>query len=238
MKKQGKSEKKQISLQGRQCIVYADNAPRFFLIQPVNGQEMEVLDQEIEMIAEKAGVSVLFVAVKIADWNEELSPWNAPPVFGNLEFGSGAKETLEFIKDVLIPHFTTEYRLEEDVPIILGGYSLAGLFSLWSAYQTECFAAIAAASPSVWFPGWIKYTDSFHSQCGIIYLSLGDREEKTKNKQLGVVGACIRDQHEKLMQEEIITILEWNKGSHFKDSAGRCANAFVWCIYQLGQKEE
>lgn len=39
----------------------------------------------------------------------------------------------------------------------LGGYSLAGLFSLWAAYQTNLFAGIAAASPSVWFPGFLDY---------------------------------------------------------------------------------
>ena len=229
----GKLKKEQISLQDRQCIVYSDNAPRVFMIQPVNENEIEGLDDQVELISRAADAAVLFVAVKIEDWNEELSPWNAPPVFGNVEFGSGGKETLEFIKDMLIPHFMTVCGLENDIPVILGGYSLAALFSIWSAYQTERFAAIAAASPSVWFPGWIRYADSFHPQSGIIYLSLGDREEKTKNKQLAVVGACIRDLHEKLMQEGITTILEWNKGSHFNDSARRCADAFCWCIHQL-----
>ena len=36
----GKLKKEQISLQDRQCIVYSDNVPRVFLIQPVNENDI------------------------------------------------------------------------------------------------------------------------------------------------------------------------------------------------------
>ncbi len=31
---------------------------------------------------------------KVDDWNASLSPWKAPAVFGNKDFGDGAEETL------------------------------------------------------------------------------------------------------------------------------------------------
>ena len=66
-----------------------------------------------------------------------------------------------------------------------------------------------------------------------IYLSLGDTEEKTKNKVMSAVGDNIRKQEELLKNNNISTILEWNKGGHFNDSDLRVAKAFVWCIENL-----
>lgn len=63
-----------------------------------------------------------------------------------------------------------------------------------------------------------------------IYLSLGDTEEKTKNKVMSKVGDNIRKQEELLKNDNINTILEWNKGGHFRDSDIRVAKAFIWCI--------
>ena len=80
-----------------------------------------------------------------------------------------------------------------------GGYSLAGLFSLWAAYQTDVFSGIAAASPSVWFPGFIEYMKEHEIKSETVYLSLGDREEKTRNSVMSQVGNCIRMGYESIM---------------------------------------
>lgn len=39
-----------------------------------------------------------------------------------------------------------KYCTDKDRTYIIGGYSLAGLFALWAAYQTDVFCAVAAAS--------------------------------------------------------------------------------------------
>ena len=226
-------KKELINIADRKCIAYAGEEPDFLLIQPVNEFEMNNLELQVEMIAKKTGKSLLFAAFEVKIWNEELTPWSAPAVFGNDKFGFGAAQTLDFVVNELMPQLVERYGIEPDTPAVLGGYSLAALFSLWSAYQTDCFYAIAAASPSVWFPKWMEYTDSLRPQTDIIYLSLGDKEEKAKNKTLASVGNCIRAQHEKFVEDGITTILEWNEGNHFKDSAKRCAKAFGWCINQL-----
>ena len=78
----------------------------------------------------------------IKDWNQELTPWAAPAVFGKVPFGNGAEKTLEFITSRLLPE------VQENIPhLILGGYSLAGLFALWSGYQTDKFDGIVAKNP-------------------------------------------------------------------------------------------
>ena len=58
----------------------------------------------------------------------------------------------------------------------IGGYSLAGLFALWTAYQTDIFKGVAA-SPSVWFPGFAEYMKKNEIKTDTVYLSLGDGEE-------------------------------------------------------------
>ena len=75
--------------------------------------------------------------------------------------------------------FNYKEYLDKNKKYYLGGYSLAGLFSLWACCQSGKFAGIAAASPSVWFPGFLTYLEENEVKSPCIYLSLGDKEEKT-----------------------------------------------------------
>ena len=118
--------------------------------------------------------------------------------------------------------------------MILGGYSLAAFFALWAAYQTDCFAGVAAASPSVWFPGWMDYVKANEICVNTIYLSLGDKEEKAKNPVMARVGDCIRELADMYGDNpSLSSTLEWNQGNHFKDPDIRTAKSFVWCIKEL-----
>lgn len=225
-----KHKKENFVIENKSCIGYITYTTKYLLIQPVDEHDIEVLDNEVAEILKNTEKQFSLIAFKIGDWNSELSPWEAPPAFGNKSFGSGATETLEFIESRLIPMVKEKYNLDNDIKFILGGYSLAGLFSLWSAYKTDTFSGIAAASPSVWFNGWEEFMNNNTPLGNTIYLSLGDTEEKTKNKVMSAVGDNIRKQEELLKNDNINTILEWNKGGHFSDSDLRVAKAFAWCI--------
>lgn len=225
--------KENFVIDNKSCIGYITDAAKYLLIQPVDGHDIEVLDNEVAEIQKNTEKLFSLIAFKIEDWNNELSPWEAPPVFGNKSFGSGAKDTLEFIENRLIPTVKEKYNLNDEVRFILGGYSLAGLFSLWSAYKLDTFFGIAAASPSVWFNGWEEFMNNNTPLSNNIYLSLGDTEEKTKNKVMSKVGDNIRKQEQLLKNNNINTILEWNKGGHFSNSELRVAKAFVWCIENI-----
>lgn len=191
------------------------------LIQPVDDHELKLIESEVKLLGELFGNDFCLVAAKIDDWNKELSPWQSPAVFGNDDFGDGAADTLEAITAMCTDPSKTYY---------LGGYSLAGLFSLWAAYQTDLFSGIAAASPSVWFPGFSDYIKERKILTHAVYLSLGDREEKTKNPVMRTVGDYIRQTYESIKDQGIPCTLEWNEGNHFKDVDIRCAKAFSWVL--------
>ncbi len=190
-----------------------------------------MLDKELEQIKTLTDTPFAFAAFEITDRNSELSLWSAPPVFGNKPFGSGAGETLAFLEEALIPKLTEQYSPNKDIPIILGGYSLAGLFALWAAYTSDRFTAVAAVSPSIWFPGWNDFVNKHSPVVTSIYLSLGKKEEKTRNKTLSAVGDNIRRLYEKLKTSDLCTTLEWNEGNHFTEPKVRTAKGFAWCIY-------
>ena len=225
-----KVRKENFVIDSKKCIGYITDTEKYLLIQPVDGHDIEVLDNEVAEIQKNTDKQFSLIAFNIEDWNNELSPWEAPPAFGNKSFGSGATETLEFIESRLIPTVKEKYNLDNDIKFILGGYSLAGLFSLWSSYKVDTFSGIAAASPSVWFNGWDEFMNNNTPLSNTIYLSLGDTEEKTKNKVMCAVGDNIRKQEELLKNDNINTILEWSKGGHFSNSDLRVAKAFAWCI--------
>ena len=220
--------KKEYTLSDRTCFLYQDAEATHLLIQPIDEHDLEVLDQEVKAIKELSDKPFSLLAFMIKDWNQELTPWAAPPVFGKVPFGNGAGKTLGFITNQLLPE------VQENIPhLILGGYSLAGLFALWAGYQTDRFEGIAAASPSVWYPQWIDYASENKPLAKSVYLSLGDKEEKAKNPVMAQVGNAIRKQHELLTEQKINTILEWNAGNHFVDSDKRMANGFARAINNL-----
>ena len=220
---------KETIIGGRSCTIYTDNTPEYLLIQPSDKHEIELLDKEIERIKSLTDVLFAFAAFEITDWNRELSPWEAPPVFGNEPFGNSAGETLSFLEDTLIPKLIEQYSPNKDIPIILCGYSLAGLFALWSAYNSDSFYSVAAVSPSVWFPGWLEFIENHSPAVKSIYLSLGKKEEKTRNKTMAAVGDNIRRQYDMLIQHDLDVTLEWNEGNHFTEPEIRTAKGFVWC---------
>ncbi|MCH5249747.1 MAG: esterase [Lachnospiraceae bacterium] len=218
---------------GKRCFIYENDQADNFLIQAIDEHDLELLDREVEIIKElSSDIPFSLAAFLIEDWNDELSPWEAQPVFGNNSFGAGAADTLAFITDTLIPYINNVYMNNSKTNFYLGGYSLSGLFALWAAYQTDIFRGIAAVSPSVWFPDWDNYMTSHSIQTPKVYLSLGEKEEKTKNKVMSKVGDNIRKQYEILCEDinEITCILEWNPGNHFVDSEIRMAKGFAWLL--------
>ena len=70
--------KNEISIDGRLCILYQDEAATHLLIQPIDEHDLELLDQEIEAIKKLSDKPFSLVAFMIKDWNQELTPWAAP----------------------------------------------------------------------------------------------------------------------------------------------------------------
>ena len=194
------------------------------LIQPVDNHDLAWIEIEAGWIKEYAGMDFRLMTVKTDDWFSDLTPWRASAVFGGMEFGDGAEKTLEEI---------LKLTGEAGKRYILGGYSLAGLFALWAGSRTDAFAGVAAASPSVWYPDFAEYMNSHDYKARHVYLSLGDREEKTRNPVMATVGNRIREIYTSLETQGIDCCLEWNEGNHFRDPDLRTAKAFAWVMKNI-----
>ena len=196
------------------------NAP-VVLIQPVDDHDLAVIENEVAMIQRLTDISFHLLAVKVNRWNTDLSPWKAPAVFGHENFGDGAMAFLEEILKLTTEHERTYY---------IGGYSLAGLFALWAAYHTDVFKGVAAASPSVWFPGFTDFMKKSCIKAEGVYLSLGDKESKTRNAIMATVRDRICEAYDLLNGQGVRCKLEWNQGNHFKEPDIRTTKAFAWVM--------
>ena len=218
-----------LSIENRTCRLFGSDNPDCLLIQPSARHETATLEAEAAQIAALSRTPFVLATVELEDWIIDLMPWPDRNISREEEAGRHAPDTLHYILDALIPELKRRFG---DRPIILGGYSLGGLFALWAAGQTDGFKALAAASPSVWIREWIPYATKQPPMAEAIYLSLGEREEHVKNRAIARVGDCLREQYA-LLQRQMGSdrcTLVWEEGNHFTDNEGRLARAFAWCL--------
>ena len=200
---------------------YGNPDAKTVLIQMIDDHDLEGIGAEAEEIRDRADKDFFLICVKVQSWNDDLSPWEAAAVFGKEGFGGKAGSTLNELMILCADRNRTYY---------IGGYSLAALFALWAAYQTDTFKGVAAASPSLWFPRFTDYMKEHSIKADSVYLSLGDKEEKTKNPVMSTGGDRIREAAEVLKRQGVKSILEWNQGNHFTDAGMRTAKAFAWLL--------
>jgi len=217
------------SIANRPCRLFGSETPDCILVQPSARHENASLDAEVAQLASLVDRPFLLVAIELEDWTLDLMPWPDGNISRNPEAGKHGQETLEYILRDLLPELERQYGPR---PVILGGYSLGGLFALWASTRTARFRAIAAASPSVWIHGWIPFAKKNKPMAEAVYLSLGDREEHVKNQAIARVGDNLRTYYELLrthLDPEHCTLV-WEEGGHFNDNAGRLARAFAYSV--------
>lgn len=203
------------------------------VIQAMDAARLERLEDEVRALQDMAAPCRSGPRLRWRIGTMALSPWPAPPVFGGHGFGGHAEETLAYIQNTLIPECFTAHHLAEQTKIMLCGYSLAGLFALWAGSQSERFSAVAGVSPSVWFPGYGDYEQAHPIRAEHVYLSLGDREEQTKNRAMAAVGNEIRALYARLQTRKTDCALEWNAGNHFREPERRVAKGVKWMLDSL-----
>jgi len=216
-------------INGRECFLSDAINPKYILIQTLGNHERGIFDRTTELIAESCGVPFVLAAFQVFDWDLDLTPWHDDAISRKPEVGTQTGDTLRYVKESLLPALEAEYG---KLPVILGGYSLGGLFALWASTRTDRFQAIAAASPSVWIHGWIPFAKKNMPMTQAVYLSLGDREEHVKNQAIARVGDNLRAYYELLrtyLDPEHCTLV-WEEGGHFNDNAGRLARAFAYSV--------
>lgn len=87
-------------------------------------------------------------------------------------------------------------------------------------------------SGSLWFPGIREYIFSHEPERmpDHIYFSLGDREDRTRNRFL----KCVRQNTEEIeafyKNRGIDTVFQLNSGGHYKNAVKRSAAGIAWIL--------
>ena len=185
---------------------------------------------KIWQICKQIGVEPFnLVCITGFNWNRDLSPWPAEPIFKNgNSFEGKADQYLDEIVNEIIP----KLKLNSSCYVI-AGYSLAGLFALYSAYNTDVFSAVVSASGSLWYEDFMDYC-LLHDMKNIkrVYLSLGDKEAQTKNKIMATVDE-IHIELQRHLSKTMDCIYEINEGNHFTDPELRIAKGIKYTVNNL-----
>ncbi len=174
-------------------------------------------------------------AVSGMDWNRDLSPWPAPAVRRDAEdFAGLAADYLRELTEEILPEIRRHLHAAPSRTVI-AGYSLAGLFAVWSLYQTDAFDGAASASGSLWYPGFAEYTrtHAFVRQPAGIALSLGEKEARTRHPVMKTVWDCTQNYTDLLRDQGIPAVFEPEPGNHFTDPdgrMGRCMARLLSCL--------
>ena len=137
----------------------------------------------------------ILVVISNLNWNDDMTPWKCPPLYkGDSECKGYADNYLRMIEDKIIPK-VEEYiknTLHKEIDYFgVAGYSLGGLFAVYSAYKTDIFKRVASASGSMWYPNFAEFVKENEISKNIdkIYFSLGNKEKNSKMKILKTVEA-------------------------------------------------
>lgn len=221
------------SLQGRECACFAPNG----------GKKEELptavlcswgMEEKMPALAEELPPMLLFFAE--SEGNRDFTPWPAPGLREE-EFTGEAAGYLSFLTETALPFLEEEFGagLNRGQRALLG-YSLGGLFALWSAGQTGAFGRYASLSGSLWYEGFAGYLSEMRPSDGTeFYLSLGDREEFGGPPLLRTVGNRTREAVRDLSGRGFSVTMEWNRGGHGKGVDTRWKKALYWVSERLNR---
>ena len=188
-------------------------------------------EQVHRILTEKNHTNRTLVAISGLDWNDDLTPWPMGPI-GK---GDAARKGLADIYLGRLEELINLVKKENGLSptwIGIAGYSLGGLFALYSGFKSNTFSRIASCSGSFWYEGFLPYCEShkLSEKVDRIYLSLGDMESKSKNHIL----ATVEDNTKKIFGivkgQGRQTTLVMNQGGHFIDAAKRMAMGIAYLL--------
>ncbi len=166
------------------------------------------------------------------DFEGDLSPWKAEGVRkGQVPFSGGAAEHLQELVEHTIPFVESQLPAPSRY-LAHAGYSLAGLFCLWSIYQTDRFDKLACISSSFWYPNCVEFfkKEQMKKKPDCIYFSLGNKESHTHHPLLQTVAARTEEVVEWMKELSVPCLFESNPGNHFTEPDKRTAKAILWIL--------
>lgn len=169
-------------------------------------------------------------------WERNMTPWAAEPATRRESaYEGGAPAFLAELLDEVLPAAEAELAGAGLGAVTwrgIAGYSLAGLFSLWSTWQTDAFARVASASGSLWYEGWLDFAQATEAVRWPerAYLSLGSKEHKTPNRLMRNVRTATEQTRDLLCSHGVECTFELNPGNHFQDPDLRMARGIRWIL--------
>ena len=217
-------------VEGKHVYLYGDRdeAAPLVIINTFQGNGSSVYSALHSMTDKKVNIAV----ISDINWDDEMSPWECPPLSKNdSPCTGGADKYIKKLTDSIIPAIKEELAAEPEY-IAIAGYSLAGLFAIYSLYKTDIFSIAVSASGSMWFPDFVEYTNKndFVRKPDRVYFSLGDKEARTRNSLLSTVEDKTKETYEHYKNNGIDTVFELNPGNHFKDADIRLAKGIAWIL--------
>lgn len=189
-------------------------------------------DELVRLLSDQKVPAFNLLNIRVDDWNHNLSPWGCPSLYhSEPPFDGGADVFLSVIESKIIPKALDRINGKTSY-LAISGYSLAGLFALYSLYRTATFDRAASMSGSLWFPDFAEFTavNSFKRKPDRIYLSLGDKESSAKNQYLRTVQEKTEAVFEVYKKQNIDCVFESNPGNHFFEPERRCAKGIAWIL--------
>ena len=187
----------------------------------------EGLTEGLAMLSEKYSVSI--VVIDDVDWNDALTPWPAEGVFKKEKpFGGQAALFLDKLIRKIISEAEENLSIEKAERTILG-ISLSGLFSVWSAFNTDAFTNIISISGSLWYDGFVEWMEENAPSPGIrrVCMLLGEKEKNAKEKRMATVGDRTATAADILKEKTDASItFELVEGTHFSPIMPRLERAF------------
>ena len=169
------------------------------------------------------------LAADARDWNADYSPWPMASFRSGETFAGGGEQTLADLCAAL-SDIKQKYT---PAAVYIAGYSLAGLFALWSLYACGMLDGCACCSGSLWFEGFTDFVKERRvMRSAAVYLSLGGKEEKAPDPLLAAIGIRTREMNTLLEQDMNVNrhTLVMNHGGHFTQPEKRVGDGIAWLL--------
>ena len=196
----------------------------------------DIIDQDAPLIvnhgaieltlANETGANIL--TIDGIDWTRDLTPWLAPNAALRGAMG-GANRHCARIIDTLLPNACARWSLRPR-SVYMMGYSLAGLFALFAGVETTVFDGVASVSGLLWYPDFMSFLETKTRFPKRVYLSLGEREERSRNPLFQTVGKNTRALFARLSTLGVDATYVENPGGHFDHPEERMARAAKWLV--------
>lgn len=209
---------------GKLIRLYGTEKGSPLIIMNTAGTDGEAVFKAAEKLTDKP---FTLAAVSKTAWNNEMSPWpSGPAASWDRPYAGLAEIYLSSLENKIIPSIISTLGERPEYTAI-AGYSLGGLFALYSLYRTNIFSRAASISGSLWYPGFADFAGANKLKCrpSLIYFSLGDREAKKGSPVMRSVQEKTESIVSAFRKKGLNVIFEMNPGSHFSQPEMRTAKA-------------